>query len=52
MTVVGPVRRGCLAFGALVEKGDEVLRQWPAASICLLLLALLFGALMFAAASE
>ena len=50
MTVVGPFRRGCLAFGALVEKGNEVLCQWPAASISLLLLALLFGALLFAAA--
>ncbi|WP_309775631.1 complex I subunit 5 family protein [Nitrobacter vulgaris] len=48
-TVVGPFRRGCLAFGTLVEKGNETLCQWPAASISLLLLALMFGALMLAA---
>ncbi|WP_283848229.1 proton-conducting transporter membrane subunit [Bradyrhizobium sp. NAS80.1] len=46
MTAAAPVRRGSLALGGLVERGNEVLCQWPAASMCLLLLALLLGALM------
>jgi hypothetical protein len=49
MIVAGPFRRGGLALGTLVEKGNEALCQWPAASISLLLLALMFGALMLAA---
>jgi hypothetical protein len=49
MTGVAPVRRGSLALGGLVERGNEVLCQWPAASLCLLLLALLLGALMHVA---
>lgn len=49
MTEANPVRRGSLALGGLVERGNEVLCQWPAASMCLLLLALLLGALMHVA---
>jgi formate hydrogenlyase subunit 3/multisubunit Na+/H+ antiporter MnhD subunit len=49
MTGADPVRRGGLALGGLVERGNEVLCQWPAASTCLLLLALLLGALMHVA---
>ncbi|MET4176587.1 multicomponent Na+:H+ antiporter subunit D [Bradyrhizobium sp. LA6.1] len=49
MRVVGPLRRGCLRFGSLVERGDEVLRQWSAAGISLLLVSLLLAASMFAA---
>lgn len=43
-------RRGCCAFGGYVERGNGVLCEWPAASICLLMLALLFGVLMLVAA--
>ena len=43
---LGPFRRTCLAFGRIVEGANEVLCQWPVASICLLMLALLLGALM------
>jgi formate hydrogenlyase subunit 3/multisubunit Na+/H+ antiporter MnhD subunit len=46
---VGAARRACLGLSGRVEMSDDVLRQWPAASISLLLLALLFGASMLAA---
>jgi multicomponent Na+:H+ antiporter subunit D len=46
MAVVGPVRRAGLALSAIVERCDNVLRQWPAACISLLTLAALFGASM------
>lgn len=46
---LGPFRRACCASGRLVERGNGILCQWPAASICLLALALLFGALMLMA---
>jgi hypothetical protein len=49
MRVVGPLRRGCLRFGSLIERGDEVLRQWSAAGISLLLVSLLLAASMFVA---
>lgn len=49
MRVVGPFRRTCLGFGSLVERGDEVLRQWPAAGLSLLLVALLLATLMLVA---
>ncbi|WP_027533767.1 complex I subunit 5 family protein [Bradyrhizobium sp. WSM3983] len=48
-TVPGPFRRACLGFGSLVERGDHVLRQWPAAGICMLAVALLLAASMFGA---
>jgi len=48
--VLDPFRRTCCAFGGLVQRGNGVLCQWPAASISLLMLALLFGALMLVAA--
>jgi formate hydrogenlyase subunit 3/multisubunit Na+/H+ antiporter MnhD subunit len=44
--VVGPVRRAGLALSAIVERCDNVLRQWPTACILLLTLAALFGASM------
>ncbi|TYL94663.1 NADH-quinone oxidoreductase subunit J [Bradyrhizobium rifense] len=47
--VLDPFRRISLAFGSLVERGNSVLCEWPAASISLLVLALLFGALMLVA---
>jgi hypothetical protein len=46
---VGPARRATLALGGGVERIDGVLRQWPAAGLSLLALALLFGAAMFVA---
>jgi multicomponent Na+:H+ antiporter subunit D len=49
MTVGGPLRRTGLAIGSIVERGNSVLCQWPAASINLLLLTLLFGACLYAA---
>jgi multicomponent Na+:H+ antiporter subunit D len=47
--VLGPFRRACLGFGSLVESGDHVLRQWPAAGICMLTVTLLLAASMFGA---
>jgi formate hydrogenlyase subunit 3/multisubunit Na+/H+ antiporter MnhD subunit len=49
LTIVGPIRRLALASSALVEKGDNILRQWPTACICLLSLAALLAASMWAA---
>jgi formate hydrogenlyase subunit 3/multisubunit Na+/H+ antiporter MnhD subunit len=46
---LGPLRRACLGFGSLVERGDHLLRQWPAAGICLLAVTLLLAASMFSA---
>jgi formate hydrogenlyase subunit 3/multisubunit Na+/H+ antiporter MnhD subunit len=44
----GPVRRATLAAGTGFERTDALLRRWPAASLALLVLAALFGALMLA----
>jgi formate hydrogenlyase subunit 3/multisubunit Na+/H+ antiporter MnhD subunit len=43
-------RRGCCAFSSYVERSNGVLCEWPAASTCLLMLALLFSVLMLVAA--
>ena len=43
---IAPARRAVLALGGLVERADGVLKQWPAAGVCLLALTLLFGAAM------
>jgi len=43
---VSLVRRASLASSALVERCDNVLRQWPTACICLLSLAAAFAAAM------
>ncbi|RXT54097.1 complex I subunit 5 family protein [Bradyrhizobium betae] len=48
MGLIGPFRRACIGFGSLVERSDDVLRQWSAAGISLLLVALMLTALMFA----
>jgi formate hydrogenlyase subunit 3/multisubunit Na+/H+ antiporter MnhD subunit len=42
-------RRTALAFTAAIERIDDTLRQWPAASVSLLVMVLLFGAAMLAA---
>jgi multicomponent Na+:H+ antiporter subunit D len=47
--LIEPLRRIGLQIGSKVERGDAVLRQWSAAGISLLLLALAFAVLMFAA---
>jgi formate hydrogenlyase subunit 3/multisubunit Na+/H+ antiporter MnhD subunit len=44
---VAPVRRPVLALGGVAERADGVLRQWPAAGVCILALTLLFGGAMF-----
>jgi hypothetical protein len=49
MTLVGPIRRSFLAFGGSVERSNDVLCQWPAASISLLVLVLLLGTSMYTA---
>ncbi|WP_456622793.1 MULTISPECIES: complex I subunit 5 family protein [unclassified Bradyrhizobium] len=49
MTLVGPIRRSFLAFGGSVERSNDVLCQWPAASISLLVLVLLLGTAMYTA---
>lgn len=49
MTLVGPIRRSFLTFGGSVERSNDVLCQWPAASISLLVLVLLLGTLMYTA---
>jgi multicomponent Na+:H+ antiporter subunit D len=49
MRALGPFRRTCLAFGGVVERGDDVLCHWPAACVCVLALTLLLAASMIAA---
>jgi formate hydrogenlyase subunit 3/multisubunit Na+/H+ antiporter MnhD subunit len=46
--ILGPARQATLAVGGLFERADGGLRQWPAAGLSLLALAILFGALMVA----
>jgi hypothetical protein len=46
VAVAAPIRRTGLTLGAFLEKIDDGLRQWPAAGISLLMLALLFGVSM------
>jgi len=48
LSMVDPLRRLALASSGLVEKGDNILRRWPAACICLLSLATLFAVSMWA----
>jgi hypothetical protein len=47
--LVRPTRRPVLALGGIVEGADGVLRQWPAAGLSLLLIAVIFAAAMLAA---
>jgi len=49
MRALGPFRSTCLAFGGVVERGDDVLCHWPAACVCVLALTLLLAASMIAA---
>ena len=46
LAVASPGRRAMLAIGAVLERIDLGLRQWPVAGLSLLVLSLLFGILM------
>ena len=46
---VSAVRCAALVFGKGIERIDGVLRQWPAAGLCMLVLAIAFAAAMLAA---
>jgi len=48
VAVVGPARRTALALGRAIERVDGTLRQWPAAGLALLVVAIMFGAAMLA----
>jgi len=48
----GPLRRATVAVGIGIEQADAVLRRWPQAGLALLMLAALFGWLMFARAPQ
>jgi formate hydrogenlyase subunit 3/multisubunit Na+/H+ antiporter MnhD subunit len=45
-TMIGPVRRRVLTVGEALERADGTLRQWPAAGLSLLMLAIVLGATM------
>jgi formate hydrogenlyase subunit 3/multisubunit Na+/H+ antiporter MnhD subunit len=47
--IVGPARRTTLALAGMIERFDGLLRQWPAAGLSLLVVAIFFGAAMVAA---
>jgi multicomponent Na+:H+ antiporter subunit D len=47
---VGPARRAALALSRPIERIDNMLRQWPAAGLSLLALAVLLGAALLAVA--
>src|SRR5262249_36638879 len=46
LVTIGPARRVALGVSNAVERVDDVLRQWPAAGLSLLVLVLLFAAAM------
>jgi hypothetical protein len=48
VAIVGRARRAALAFGVMLERIDGALQQWPAASLALLTVSILFGAAMLA----
>jgi multicomponent Na+:H+ antiporter subunit D len=49
VAMVGPARLLALALVGTIERVDLILRQWPAAGLALLMVAILFGAAMGAA---
>jgi multicomponent Na+:H+ antiporter subunit D len=49
VATVGPARRTALTLGKMIEWVDGMLRRWPAATLALLVLAILFGATLLAA---
>jgi formate hydrogenlyase subunit 3/multisubunit Na+/H+ antiporter MnhD subunit len=44
--IIGPVRRRALRLGEALERADGILRQWPAAGLSLLVVAIVLGAAM------
>jgi multicomponent Na+:H+ antiporter subunit D len=48
VAMAGPVRHPALAFSGIIERTDSVLRQWPAATLSLLTLTIIFGLAMLA----
>jgi hypothetical protein len=44
--MLAPARCAAVAVARVIERADRVLRQWPAAGLSLLALAILFGAAM------
>jgi hypothetical protein len=44
--IVAPVRRGAVSAGEALARADSILRQWPAAGLSLLALAIVLGAAM------
>ena len=46
---IGAARRAALILSSGIERSDGVLRQWPAAGLCMLVLAIAFAAAMLAA---
>jgi len=46
--VVTPARRASLAFARVFVRIDSTLRQWPAASLALVAVTLMFGVAMIA----
>jgi multicomponent Na+:H+ antiporter subunit D len=45
---IGAARRAALVLSSGIERSDGVLRQWPAAGLCMLVLAIAFAAAMLA----
>jgi hypothetical protein len=45
---IGAARRAALILSSGIERSDGVLRQWPAAGLCMLVLAIAFAAAMLA----
>ena len=45
---IGATRRAALILSSGIERSDGVLRQWPAAGLCMLVLAIAFAAAMLA----
>jgi hypothetical protein len=45
---IGAARRAALILSSGIERSDGVLRRWPAAGLCMLVLAIAFAAAMLA----
>ena len=48
LATIGAARRAALILSGGIERSDGVLRQWPAAGLCMLVLAIAFAAAMLA----
>jgi formate hydrogenlyase subunit 3/multisubunit Na+/H+ antiporter MnhD subunit len=48
VAMLGPARRSALTLGSMLERADDIARQWTAAGLSLLALAILLGAAMLA----